>query len=175
MNEPDVQLVRLSEDYDLVSFDCGDSDLNEFLTDDALDYQSKFLANTTLLIVDQQVRAYFSLASDAIQLSAAERDDGGIDVPFRSFPALKIARLATDARYQRSGLGLMALQFSIGLARHLNDEHRHDGIGCRFITVDAYPKSADWYLRRGFVVNERLSSRNRETISLRLDSLPYED
>jgi GNAT superfamily N-acetyltransferase len=175
LNETEVVLVRLSSAYDLASFDCGDQDLNEFLVDDALEYQKLFLANTTLMLAQGRVAAYFSLSSDAIQLSRDEKDVGGIGTPFSSFPALKIARLATDTKFQGLGYGRMALEFCIGLARHFNDEHRHDGVGCRFVTVDAYPSSADWYLAQGFVRNEKVGSKNRETTSLRLDALPFED
>ena len=31
-----MKLVRLTADYPLLSFDCGDEDLNEFLLDDAI-------------------------------------------------------------------------------------------------------------------------------------------
>lgn len=170
MSDPKISLTRLSSNFDLAAFDCGDGELNDFLVDNALGYQGQFLANTTLVLSDAQVVTYFSLASDAIQLTLAERERDGIDTPFSQFPALKIARLATDARFQRRGFGTLALQFSVGLARHLNNEHRHDGVGCRFVTVDAYPQSAAWYRTRGFVNNGRASKR-RETISLRYDAL----
>ena len=133
------------------------------------------MANTTLMIVDERIVAYFSLSSDAIQLSPDEKDEERIKTPFSSFPALKIARLATDKNSQGNGFGKTALKFCIGLARHLNDEHRHDGIGCRFITVDAYPSSAGWYASQGFIRNEKAGNKNRDTVSLRLDAMPYED
>ena len=175
MDEPEIQLVRLSRDYDLASFDCGDHDLNEFIVDDALTYQKQFLANTTLLLVDGEIRTYFALASDAIRLNPNEKNAYGIATPLNNFPALKIARLATHAKYRGQGFGTMALQFCVGLARHLNDEHRHDGIGCRFITVDAYRSALDWYLARGFIENETANNKKRDNVSLRLDALPYED
>jgi GNAT superfamily N-acetyltransferase len=167
-------LVRLSRDYDLATFDCGDPELNEFVVEDALSYQEQFLANTTLMLCDGVVAAYFSLAADAIQLDLDEKQAAEIDVPFASFPALKICRLATDLRYQGRTCGTQALEFCVGLARHLNDEHRHDGVACRFVTVDAYPKSVEWYLNRDFIRNGR-AGKKRETISLRLDVMPYED
>ncbi len=41
-----MDLVRLSHDLNLSGFDCGDKDLNEFLTDDALLFTEKRIANT---------------------------------------------------------------------------------------------------------------------------------
>jgi GNAT superfamily N-acetyltransferase len=170
-----LQLERLSEKFGLSSFDCGDDELDDFLQSDALQYQEDFLANTTLMLVKGEMVGYFSLAADAIRLSADEKNHDAIETPFSSFPALKIARLAVDARHQDRGYGTRAVKYCIGLARHLNDEHRHDGIACRFVTVDAYPQSAAWYMNKfGFIENESGKSR-RETVSLRLDALPIED
>ena len=171
----EISLVRLSSEHDVGSFKCTDEELCAFLVEDALNYQSSYLANTTLVMVDGCIVAYFSLAADAINLDQDEKDAGGITASFASFPALKIARLATDARRERRGYGSHAVKFCVGLARHLNNEHRHDGIGCRFVTVDAYPSAEDWYTGFGFVRNARLMSKKRETVSMRLDAMPYKD
>lgn len=170
----EIVLVRLSPEYDISGFDCEDDDLDGFLADDALRYQEGFLANTTLLLCDGQLVTYFALAADSIRLSGGEKDKGGIDTPLNSFPALKLARLATDVRFRRRGHGTAAVEFCVGLARHLNDMHRHDGIGCRFVTVDAYPTAVAWYKSLGFVENETRRSQ-KDTVSLRLDVLPVVD
>ncbi|RJQ54081.1 MAG: hypothetical protein C4521_04305 [Actinobacteria bacterium] len=170
-----MRLVRLSNDFDVSSFDCGNDELGDFLQDDALGYQDKFLANTTLLLDGPNVVTYFSLVADSIRLSDEEKIVEKIDTSRSSFPAIKLARLATDRRFQKRGYGTQAVEFSIGLARHLNDEHRHDGIGCRFVTVDAYPGSVSWYKRFGFIENETKRDKRRETVSLRLDVLPFKD
>jgi GNAT superfamily N-acetyltransferase len=157
------------------NFDCGDDELDDFLVSDALKYQEECLANTTLVLSGKTVAAYFSLAADAIRLSDQEKNDGKIDTPFSHFPALKIARLATDAGFQGKRYGSRAVEYCVGLARHLNDEHRHDGIACRFVTVDAYPNAVDWYRRFGFIENQAHRGRKRQTVSLRIDVLPIQD
>jgi len=171
---PEFSLVRIEPEHGLSSFDCGDEDLNEFLRDDALNYQQAYLASTSLLLLGDRVICYFSLAADAIALTDDEMLECNHETPFKSFPALKICRLATDVEFKGQGWGTTVIEFCIGLARHLNDAHTHDGIGCRYVTVDAYPGSADWYIRRGFVKNESKLSR-RQTISLRIDAMPVED
>jgi GNAT superfamily N-acetyltransferase len=172
---PGLTLVRLSADHGLSSFDCGDGELDDFLRSDALGYQEQYLANTTLMLVDKDIAGYFSLAADAIRLSADEKDHGEIHARLSHFPALKIARLAVHAESQGRGYGSLAVEYCVGLARHLNDEHRHDGIACRFVTVDAYPDAVDWYRRFGFVENQARRSKKRQTVSLRLDALPIKD
>ena len=61
-----LQLIRLNEDYNLKSFDCGDEDLNDFLLNDAKAFQKKKIANTYILEDDGKVLAYFCLLNDKI-------------------------------------------------------------------------------------------------------------
>lgn len=44
-----MKVVALTNDYTLTNFDCGDSDLNEFLMEDAKHFLSKRIANTFIL------------------------------------------------------------------------------------------------------------------------------
>lgn len=171
-----IKLVRLTKNLDISNFECGDGELDNFLIEDALEYQSDYFANTTLMVINDNIVNFFSLAADSINLTKNEKNKEGITTSFSSFPALKIARLATDSRFQNFGYGTLAVKYCIGLSRHLNDEHRHDGIGCRYVTVDAYPKSVEWYKTRfGFVENEARARIARDTVSLRLDILPVRD
>ena len=41
-----MKIVPLTLDYELSAFDCGDSDLNEFLLEDAKHFLEKRIANT---------------------------------------------------------------------------------------------------------------------------------
>ena len=130
-----IKLERLSKVFDLSKFKCGDNELDDFLVSDALKYQKTCLANTTLMIADEKIVNYFSLAADSIRLSTKEKVEEEIDVIFSSFPAIKIARLATQISCQKNGYGTKAVMYCLGLARHLNDDHRHDAIGCRFVKI----------------------------------------
>lgn len=48
-----IPYIRLTEGYELLPFDCGDKDLNEFLTKDALAYQHGLFAVTYILENDK--------------------------------------------------------------------------------------------------------------------------
>ncbi len=43
MNREDFDLIDLTPDSDLELFKCAESDLNEFLIDEAKDYQTDFI------------------------------------------------------------------------------------------------------------------------------------
>ena len=56
-----MKVVRLTTDYELTEFDCGDSDLNEFLMEDAKLFHEKRIANTFILEDEGRIVAYFLL------------------------------------------------------------------------------------------------------------------
>ena len=121
------------------------------------------------MMLEDDIVCYFSLAADSIRLKADERKESSVP-DLRDYPALKLARLATSEKFQGRGFGTLALEWTVGLAQHLNDEHRHDGLGCRFVTVDAYAESLGFYKRFGFVENVE-HQRKKGNISLRYDVL----
>lgn len=52
-------------------FDCGDSDLNGFLFDDAIQYIHKRIAITYIIETEAETVAYFSLLNDRISQDMA--------------------------------------------------------------------------------------------------------
>lgn len=63
---------------------------------------------------------------------------------FRSYPAVKIGRLAVHHKYQRAKFGGQLIDFIKGM---FIDNNR---TGCQYITVDAYAKSLGFYEKNGF-------------------------
>ena len=63
---------------------------------------------------------------------------------FKSYPAVKICRLATSASHRGLGLGRLIVNMVISSYQQDNKA------GCRFITVDAYANAIPFYLNLGF-------------------------
>ncbi len=63
----------------------------------------------------------------------------------RSYPAVKIGRLAVDKKSAQLGFGKFILYY-------VRETYAHDlqSAGCRFITVDAYVDVTGFYERNGF-------------------------
>ena len=133
-SEPRFEVNRIKVGQTVKSFDCGDEDLNNFILKDApLFYKVRL--STTYVLEDSEtaeVLGYFSLANDRISLTDFPSNSSynrfrkqyfAQGKMFRSYPAVKICRLAT----------------SITQA------------GCRFITVDAYANAIPFYLNLGFL------------------------
>ena len=83
-----------------------------FLKEEARSYERLSISRTHLLVDTQSnsILDYMSLVADSVQLSGSEKglvELGGI--PFSTFPALKIGKLAVDseAKMTYSGIGNM--------------------------------------------------------------------
>ena len=63
----------------------------------------------------------------------------------KSYPAVKIGRLAVSAELRGMAIGSFLLDF---IKRYFTTDNK---TGCRFITVDAYAAAIPFYLRNGFV------------------------
>lgn len=156
MNKEDILLRRLGENDTVSKFDCGDEDLNDFIFGDAMLYFKVRLA-TTYVLEDKNTKetiGYFSLAHDRISLTDFPSNSAynrfrkqffAQGKMFKSYPALKICRLATDKKYHGEGIGTMMVNMIITSYKSDNKA------GCRFITVDAYADALPFYYQQGFV------------------------
>ena len=155
MNKEKIQLRRLGELDRVTRFDCGDDDLNDFIMTDAPLYYRVRLATSYVLEDSEngEVIGYFSLAHDRISLTDFPSNSAynrfrkrffAQGKMFKSYPALKICRLATDKSYRGEGIGAMLVNTIIGSYRNNNKA------GCRFITVDAYSDALPFYYKLGF-------------------------
>ncbi len=161
-----VKALRLSRIYDLSKFDCGDKDINEFLKEDALIYQEKKLATTTIFTFNDEVIGFFSTAADSLKLKLMEKEDHNIqNKPFSEFPAMKISRIGRDVKYRNQKVGEAILKWAIGYILKCSEI-----TAVRFVTVDAYPNKVGWYEQFSFVPNldDRYTKKDHH-VSMRYD------
>jgi len=147
-----MNVVPLTLDYKLTAFDCGDSDLNEFLLEDAKHFLEKRIANTFILDDNGRIAAYFCLLNDKIsclEITNSQwrkiKDSFPDGKQFRSYPTVKIGRFAVSLDYRGRNIGTELMS---GLKYLLNTERSHSAF--RFLTVDAYLSAIDFYRKNGF-------------------------
>ena len=166
MESDTIKLIRLEPETEILPFDCGDTDLNGFLFDDAKKYAKDLIAVTYLIQDDTKTIAYFNYLNDKI--SHTDLDGSiekfaarvGIFLPtekshYKSYPAVKIGRLAVHLEHQNGGgYGRKIINFTKVFFTNKNKT------GCKFITVDAYRNSLLFYEKMGF---KYLSSKDKKS------------
>lgn len=146
-------------------FNCGDDDLNDFLKNDALEWQKKKIASTHIFIYYDEIVGFYCCSADSIRLNEKEkeREHELRQKRIKEVPAIKIGRLARSVNYPEQGLGRFILQWAIGHVLHISEN-----VGIRFVTVDSYPERVSWYEKFGFKRNLHKMYEDSQNISLRL-------
>lgn len=159
---------RLNIGDSISAFDCNDEDLNDFILNEACLYRNALLS-VTYVVEDKtthDILAYFSLANDKISISDFEsktefnrfrKHKFVNEKRLRSYPAIKIGRLAISKKAQHQSIGTYLLEF-------IEDYFIIDNkSGCRFVTVDAYVDAIPFYIKNNyqFLNNDDEDKRTR--------------
>ena len=124
-------------------FDCGNSDLNAYLKRYAYKNDKSGIGRTFVLFDNDKPVGYVTLCSASIDFENAPNN---IKLPRYPIPAIKIARLAVDKKYQNKGFGKELLAFSLEKIAMLAEF-----IGVKFVVVDAKEESKSFYEHFGFI------------------------
>ena len=142
-----MQIVPLTGSHDRLGFDCGRSELNDWLRSIARQHQDKRLSKTFVAVPEDkstQIYGYYALTLtevDTQSLSNVRRKK----LP-RMIPGVRLGRLAVDQRYKGKRLGELLLMDSIDRVRQI---HEHAGVVGLFVdAIDA--DAARFYARNGF-------------------------
>lgn len=168
MNIPDTDLLifPLSKRTDVASFSCTNDDLNEFFKKDSLINQEELISKTYVCYYQEHLVGYFTITTDTLQVRSVDDADCVDDYPYSRYPAVKLARLATDKKYQRMGIGTYMLFGAVGLAIDIAAI-----AGCRYITVDSKPESVSFYVKHGFKVVKGESKREYTPLYLNMQPI----
>jgi|APTNR8051073442_1049403.scaffolds.fasta_scaffold45939_2 hypothetical protein len=146
-------LCRLSSSHNILPFDCGNEDLNDFLLNESKLFNDQLITVTYILEKANQTLAFFSIMNDKISV---EQFDDRIEYRMwitgafpsgkhlSSYPAMKIARLGVHRDYHRNEVGTNILDY-LKILFITNNR-----TGCRFLTVDVYQEASEFYLKNGF-------------------------
>ena len=147
-----IKIKKLTNDYKISDFDCGNIDLNEFLQKEAILYSKRRLSVTYLVEIDNNIAAFFSLSNDKIAIPDSDKSTWRkIKSLFphskhrSDYPAVKIGRLGIALQYQKKHLGSDLLCF---IKEMFIENNR---TGCAFVTVDALNEAIPFYQKNGFL------------------------
>ena len=154
-------VTELRESDDFSSFSCGDWDLDDFIRNDAPQYQRDQYAFTYVARTYEHVPiAFYSVVMEGVQ---KKRIPSAEEVEIPSIPCYKIARLAVHEDYHGMDVGETLLFDCIYQAKELSKQ-----IGCRLVVVDSKQESVEFYLKHGFDYTAKHEKQKYPTLYLDL-------
>lgn len=170
MSDVDLELRSIKPGDRLTGLSLGHPDfqpLKTFLQRDAKSYHSEDLARTYAFFKSGGgVVAYITLICAEITTERpAELAPPEVTYSYKSYPAVKIARLAVDRRFRGSQLGRQLVSFALGMVKEVICPN----VGCRFVVVDSKRQSIEFYEKCGFTMIDTVSNRDRPEPIMFLD------
>jgi GNAT superfamily N-acetyltransferase len=155
----DIIFEHLAVHHDISSFSCTHEELTDYLAADALKNQDAHVAVTYLAMYEGRCIGYFSLLNDSIIKKDIDPEDDKDWYTYSYYPAIKIARFATDREYEGRGVGGAMLTAIRSIAITVSTYS-----GCCILTVDAKPDAELFYERFGF--HRALKTKKKNTIPM---------
>lgn len=140
-----AERLKIHHKFTISNFKCKNKELTDFLLDDALIKQEERVSSTFLVFYNEEFVGYFTLVNDCIDKREIQRKDGVKHYHYRSYPSLKIARLATKENYEGHDIGTHMVSMV-----YIAYERISAYSGCRIITVDSKTDSVGFYEKLGF-------------------------
>jgi len=163
-----LKLKLINEKDDINPFSCTNEELNKYLHFQAKRSYLKKISATHLVYYNDIVVGFFTLTNDIIKKDNIYESKEELGYNYSTYPAIKIARLATDRNYVRRGVGTHMLYNAVGIAATVSEFS-----GCRFMTVDIKaedPHLIEFYEGFGFQrVNNFEATGKERTIPYYLD------
>ena len=142
-----MQVLPLAGRHDRQGFDCGRSELNDWLRSVARQHQNKGLSKTFVAALENQptqICAYYAMTLTEVNTQSLT-EPRRKTLPHK-IPGVRLGRLAVDQRYQRKRLGELMLMDAIERVRQIRE---HAGVVGLFVdAIDA--SAAQFYARYGF-------------------------
>ncbi len=145
-------LEQLDSVTQICGFTCGEEDLDDYFANDNIHHRRTLFTQTYKLYAandpEKNILALVDFCNDSLDNEVVDTIDWKkIEFPkrnYKSYPAVKIARLGVQKEAQGRGLGACLLNM---IKEFFTTNNRS---GCRLITVDAYRAAVPFYLNNGF-------------------------
>ncbi|MGP8320639.1 MAG: GNAT family N-acetyltransferase [Methanosarcinaceae archaeon] len=118
--------------------------MNDFLKNDALENQEQMVSRTYVCCYENQFVGFYTLTTDIIEVKYVEKTHRWDDYKYKKYPAIKLARLAVDSRFEGNGVGRLLLSATVSIALNVSKQ-----VGCRYMAVDAKKDAIGFYENMG--------------------------
>jgi GNAT superfamily N-acetyltransferase len=139
-------IFPVDKEHDRRQFACGEPRLDQFIRQEARQSSERRFTRTFVCLDQNKVTSFITLINCSIRNKIQDQHSRGLPRGYGEYPAIKIARFATDENYQGKGFGKRLLAFALDVARRHSEES-----GLSFVVVDAkHETAAKFYEHCGF-------------------------
>lgn len=160
-----LSLREIHSTDDPTRISLGHSDflpLKNFLRNCSKDFHQLNIAKTYVLVAaddNPRIWGYISLVTSEITLDDDQRPNECLQSQhYDTFPAVKIARLATDKSLRGKGYGGLMLEWALSLV----EEAIMPVVGCRYVTVDSKRTAVSFYEKYGFTMLQSIQNQESD-------------
>ena len=151
-----TRFFQLRHDYELKPFDCGNSEVNSFLTDQCQKRVKHLLSKVYVLENEEVTMGFFSLSNSVISIQNSRSLKSGINklmsrkdvlllnlVRIDALPCIKVDAIGIHQEFQSKEHGTNFLNY-------IKVEARKSVSGCIFIIVHVYddPSTINFYNKK---------------------------
>lgn len=162
-NELETKVLERSDD--LSTFDSRADDvmgLNEFIHNEAMQYQEENLGVTHLFLYNEQIVGFATLAMSQIEVKL-KPSILSFSATIKYYPVLLIGRLAVDNNFRGRNVGTNICLWCLGLAKELSKK-----VGCRFVVVLTEGKAVEFYKKCNFRIIPKHEKKERKLMYLQV-------
>lgn len=140
-----LRIERLAAHHQRGGFDCGNPELNQFLSQQAGQLARKNFCKTYVAVADDGV-AVLGFVSISVGQAQTKQLPPKLKLPRYPAPILRIGRLAVDQKQQGQGIGQRLMSFALQMALDFSQQ-----VGLYAIVVDAkHEQACKFYAALGF-------------------------
>lgn len=143
-------IKALNKTHDRHGFNCGNTDLNNFLRKTARQAADKNLSRTFVLTDgdDPRILGFFAITPCAVNILDVPEKERKKYPPQQGLPAVRLARLAVGLQYRGKGFGEVLLAEAMSITVKVAES-----VGAIGLFVDAKDETAkSFYEKYGFAV-----------------------
>ncbi len=152
----------LTKDDDFSNFTCGKKSIDDFIHNEALDFQNERLGVSYVFRYNGTIIGFVTLSMADLK---KERLAGNDRLRFgkENYPALQISQLAVCKDLGDNDIGTFLCDYSIAEAYKLSEK-----VGCRFLVLNAKKDVIRFYEKYGFKLLPNQENRREPVMFLNI-------
>jgi GNAT superfamily N-acetyltransferase len=163
----EMKVHILSDKDDLCSFECRNKDINDFIRDEAKQFQFERLGVSYIFTYEEKPVGFVTLSMADLRKEKMKSEDRLV-IGKENYPALQISQLAVCVKFERKDIGTELCNFSLGKAYEFSEK-----VGCRFLVLNAKKDVIGFYEKYGFRLLPKQEGRKEPVMFLNIFDKKY--